>query len=102
MKTPAHWIPVRCSRPINSAISAVTTHIMAMNTLDFPTPRRLMDIAQSENAKLEQSTDRQRIGSIASQETYVGLKFFKPLVKNIGKKYKQPMRNWYITMTCGL
>ena len=45
-----------------------------------------MAIAQSENARLEQSTARQRIGSITSHETYTGLKFFKPFVKNTGKK----------------
>ena len=86
MMTPSHCSVVRCSRPIISAISAVATHIMARKTLDFPTPRRLMAIAQSENARLEQSTARQRIGSITSHETYTGLKFFKPFVKNTGKK----------------
>ena len=53
---------------MNSATSAVATHIMARNTLDFATPSLFMAIAQRENAMLEQRTARQRTGLITSHD----------------------------------
>ena len=49
-----------------SAIKAVATHIMARKTLDLATPSLLIAIAQSEKARLEQRTERARIGSRTS------------------------------------
>ena len=69
-----------------SAIKAVATHIMARKTLDLATPSLLIAIAQSEKARLEQRTERARIGSRTSQETSLASKLLMPFVRKNGRK----------------
>lgn len=81
------------------AMIAAATGIRAENMLDFATPRFLIVLTQRENARLEQRTDRQMIGYHTSAEKWVSiLKPSRPFQMNSGRRYTEPMRNWYITM----
>ena len=78
---------------------AAATGIRAENMLDLATPRFLMVLTQSENARLEHNTARQMIGYHTSGLKWVWmLKPSIPFQRNIGNRYTDPIRNWYITM----
>ena len=78
---------------------AAATGIRAEKMLDLATPRFLIVLTQSEKARLEHNTDRHMIGYQTSGEKCVCmLNPPRPFQRNIGKRYSDPMRNWYITM----
>ena len=96
---PNHCRVLRASRPISHAIKAATTGMRAENMLDFATPRVLIVPTQRVNARLEQSTARQRIGCHTSSEKYsVNVKLSRPFQMKNGRRNTDPMRNWYITI----
>ena len=67
---PIHCLEFRYSCPNTHAMIAAATGMSAEKMLDFATPKFLIVLTQSENAKLEQRTARQISGYHTSALKY--------------------------------
>jgi hypothetical protein len=70
---PIHWRVFMCSCPSSQAMSAAATGMSAEKMLDLATPRFLIVLTQSENARLEQRTARHMIGYHTSALKYTSM-----------------------------
>ena len=96
---PIHWREFRSSCPRIHAMMAAATGIRAENMLDLATPRFLIVLTHNENARLEQSTARHMIGYHTSGLKCVStLNPSRPFHMKSGRRYTEPIRNWYITI----